>query len=524
MGNDIGDINNDGLMDIIVLDMLPDKEKIRKQSGGEDDYELSEIKKDFGYNPQFVRNNLQLNLGGGLFSEIGLLAGIFSTDWSWSPLFCDLDNDGWKDIFITSGIYRRANDLDYVKFLTGGNRLNPSKDNSNISDKGLYDKMPLYPNVNYMYRNNRDLTFSNENKKWGSGPESYSNGSAYADLDNDGDMDLIVNNINEEAFIYRNNAEKHVNNHYVSLKLKGTGLNTKGTGTRVTLFCNGQKQVAEQFSTRGFMSSVSDILHFGLGPSGIIDSIIVRWPDLAEQKITDIPADTIITFEYDNAVKPAKTYNKKEKSLKLFSPALIPGLEFRHKEDSYVDFYREKLIPHSLSAEGPALAVGDVNGDGLDDIFIGGAKGQAARLFIQQKEGVFKPLPVPAFIIELDSEDIDAAFFDADGDKDLDLYIVRGGNELPAGSQMLSDILLINDGRGGFTRSKAPFISHNGSCVRPCDFDGDGDMDLFVGSRSVPGAYGWSPDHYLLENDGYGNFSDVTDTKLNGTEKHWYGN
>jgi len=516
MGNDIGDINNDGLMDIIVLDMLPDKEKIRKQSGGEDDYELSEIKKAYGYNNQFVRNNLQLNLGGGLFSEIGLLAGIYSTDWSWSPLFCDLDNDGWKDLFITSGIYRRANDLDYVKFLTGGNRFFPSKDNSKISDKVLYDKMPLYPNVNYLYRNNRNLTFINENLNWGSGPVSYSNGSAYADLDNDGDLDLVVNNINEQAFIYRNNAEKQLDNHYVSIKLEGYGLNSKGTGTRVTLFCNGQKQVAEQYSTRGFMSSVSDVLHFGLGSANVIDSIIVRWPDLSEQIIKDVPADKIVTFEYENAFQNAKMPDSKEEDMKLFTPAHIPGLEFRHKEDGYVDFYREKLIPHSLSAEGPSLAVGDVNGDGLDDVFIGGAKGQEAKIFVQQADGVFKPSHIPAVIIELETEDVDAVFFDADGDKDQDLYVVRGGNELPAGNQLLADLLLINDGKGGFTKAQSPHLSHNGSCISPCDFDGDGDMDLFVGSRSVPGAYGWSPDQFLLENNGKGIFRDVTDIRMKG--------
>ena len=518
MGNDVGDINNDGLLDVIVLDMLPDKEKIRKQSGGEDDYWLSQIKLDFGYYYQFVRNTLQLNLGGNLFSEIGLLAGIYSTDWSWSPLFCDMDNDGWKDLFITSGIYRRANDLDYVKLLTGGNRYFPSKDNSNIPDKGLYEKMPLYPNVNYMYKNNSDLTFSDENISWGSGPVSYSNGSTYADLDNDGDMDLIVNNINEQAFIYRNNAEKQLNNHYLSVKLKGKGLNTRGTGTRVTLFCNCQKQVAEQFSTRGFMSSTTDVLHFGLGSTNLIDSIIVRWPDLSEQRLKDVEADTVITFEYSNAVKPANRYEQEEVNLKLFSLTRIPGLEFRHKEDAYMDFDRERLIPHSLSAEGPALAVGDVNGDRLDDIFVGGAKGQAARIFVQEKEGIFRPLHLPLFIIELDTEDVDAVFFDADGDKDSDLYIVRGGNELAAGNLLLTDLLLFNDGKGGFSRGELPFISHNGSCVRPCDFDSDGDVDLFVGSRSVPGAYGWSPEQFLLENDGFGHFKDVTDYRMKGVK------
>jgi len=516
MGNDVGDINNDGLLDVMVLDMLPDEEKIRKQSGGEDDYELFELKRKYGYNYQFVRNTLQLNLGGGMFSEIGLLAGVYSTDWSWSPLFCDVDNDGWKDLFITSGIYRRANDLDYVKFLTGGNRYFPSQDNSGVPDRVLYEKMPLYPNVNYIYKNNGDLTFSNRAKTWGFDTRSYSNGSTYADLDNDGDLDLIVNNINDQAFIYRNNAATQSDNHFLSVVLKGKGLNTRGIGARVTLYCSGQKQVAEQFPTRGFLSATSDVLHFGLGPANVIDSIVVRWPDRSEQMIKDVPVDKVTTLEMRNAGKPVRGNEQDNENMKLFSRTRIPGLEYRHKEDAYVDFNRERLIPHSLSAEGPPLAVGDVNGDGLEDLFVGGAKGQTAMIFIQQNDGAFKPLNVPLLINDRFADDVDAAFFDADRDGDLDLYIVRGGNELPVGNPLLTDLLLINDGKGGFSKSELPFMSHNGSCVRPCDFDGDGDMDLFVGSRSVPGAYGWSPDQFLLENDGDGIFKDVTNYRTNG--------
>ncbi|HUX55895.1 MAG TPA: VCBS repeat-containing protein [Bacteroidales bacterium] len=516
MGNDVGDINNDGLLDIMVLDMLPDKEKIRKQSGGEDDYELSEIKLDFGYHYQFVRNTLQLNLGGGKFSEIGRLAGVFSTDWSWSPLFCDVDNDGFKDLFITNGIFRRANDLDYIKFLTGGNRFFSTKDNSGLSDKDLYDRMPLYPNINYIYRNNGDLTFSNMAKEWGFNTNSYSNGSTYADLDNDGDLDLIVNNINDPAYIYRNNATAQLNNHFLSVKLIGKGQNTRGVGTRVTLYCNGQKQIAEQFATRGFMSATSDVLHFGLGNTSAIDSLLVRWPDLSEQIIKNVPVDTILTLEMRNAVKPVKEIDQDNEKMKLFSPTLITGLKYRHKEDTYVDFDREHLIPHSLSTEGPPLTVGDINGDGLEDLFVGGAKGQAAMLFVQQKNGTFIKLTEPLFTKERFTEDVDAALFDADRDGDLDIYIVRGGNEVSVNNPLLADRLLINDGKGEFTIGTIPFMANNGSCVQPCDFDGDGDLDLFVGSRSVPGAYGWSPDQFLLENDGYGVFKDVTDNRMNG--------
>ena len=528
MGNDVADFNNDGLPDIIVLDMLPDEQEILKRSGGEDEYTLFHLKLQYGYSHQYVRNTLQLNLGGGLFSEIGRLAGIHSTDWSWGPLFFDADNDGWKDLFIANGIYRRANDLDYIQFLTGGNRYFPVKDNTGVPDRVLYEKMPLYPNVNYIFRNNGDLTFTNMAGEWGFRERSYSNGAAWADLDNDGDADLVVNNINAPAYIMRNKAGRLTGNHYLSVAFRGRVLNTRGTGARVTLFCNGRTMMAEQFPTRGFMSATPDVLYFGLGRDTLVDSLHVRWPDLTGQVLTGIPADTMIVLEQENAV-PIPAHGRSSTppgcrstgpvTGKRFARVEIPGLRFRHREDSYRDMERERLIPRELSAEGPALAKGDVNGDGLDDLFLGGARGQAAVILLQQADGSFRSTEQPVLLADRITEDVDAALFDADGDGDLDLYIVRGGNEFPAGDPLLADRLLLNDGNGNFSKSEPgsiPYMAQNGSCVRPADFDGDGDMDLFVGSRSVPGAYGLFPRQFLLVNNGAGVFTDAAEQLFEG--------
>ncbi len=521
MGNDVADFNNDGLADIMVLDMLPDNQQILKQSGGEDELELFRMKLEIGYAHQYVHNTLQLNLGNGRFSEIGRLAGVHSTDWSWSALFCDLDNDGWKDLFITSGIYRRPNDLDYVKYLTGGNRYSPTKNTDSLSNRALFEKMPLQPDINHLFQNNGNLTFTSKGASWGFDTPDYSNGSTYADLDNDGDLELIVNNINGPASIYRNNSETLLHRHYLTVQLEGSDLNRDGIGAQVTLYSNGQQQMAQLFSTRGFMSSTSDHLHFGMGSDTLVDSLTISWPGLLEQKIYSIKADQTVVLNISNA-KVAASGSKDLTYKTIFSSVTIPGLQFKHMENDWEDLDREALIPANLSTEGPALAIGDVNGDGLDDLFVGGATDQASGLFIQLPGGSFHPAMVPALLGDRFTEDVDAAFFDADGDGDQDLYIVRGGSEEFTGSPILADRLLINDGQGQFEQSApglVPLLMQNGSCVRPVDFDGDGDTDLFLGIRSIPGAYGISPEQFLLENDGSGRFIPLPAERLGKLHK-----
>ncbi len=505
MGVDAADFNNDGRPDLAVLDMLPDREDILKTSANAEGYTVFDLKLKAGYHAQYARNTLQLNRGRGVFSDIGYLAGVYATDWSWAALFADLDNDGFKDLFITNGIYRRPNDLDYINY--AGNEAR------RVSDSVVMEKMPRVPLSKYAFHNNGDLTFTNRAEEWGLAQPGFSNGAAYVDLNNDGALDLVVNNVNAPASIYRNRGPE---GHYLQIVLKGSGANTGAIGAKVMITHQGRMQFLEAMPTRGFLSSVDPRLHFGLGAATQVDSLKVIWPDGRYQLLTDVAGDRAITVaQQDARTQPP---NRPSAQPPLFSDVTDRlAIDYKHHENPFFDYDREPLMPHLLSTEGPALAVGDVNGDGLDDLYVGGAKWQAGKLFVQGPDGTFRTEAAPGGDFRADSlhEDVDAAFFDANGDGSLDLYVVSGGNEFWGSAEPLRDRLYLNDGRGNFARARGalPAFFHNGSCVAPADFDRDGDIDLFVGSRVVSRQYGVAPRSFLLENDGRGHFRDVTADK-----------
>jgi enediyne biosynthesis protein E4 len=514
MGADAADFNNDGRPDIAVLDMLPDSEPILKTAATTESYELFNRKLAAGYHYQYARNTLQLNRGitGAKlrFSEIGYFAGIAATDWSWAPLFADFDNDGRKDLFVSAGIYRRPNDLDYLASVEPA-RLHPGQ-GPDIS------KMPHVPLPNYAFRNNGDLTFTNKARAWGLGHRGFSNGAAYADLDNDGALDLIVNNLNAAAAVYRNRAREldSASHRFLTVTLRGAAANTGGVGAKVIAISHDARQMVEVMPTRGFQSAVDPRAHFGLDSLARLDSLIVVWPDKRFQVLTNVPADQFFTVSQADAA--GRWSYAPQRGQPLFADLSAQlGPPFKHHENTFFDYGREPLMPHLLSTEGPALAVGDVNGDGRDDIYVGGAKWQPGALFVQTAAtavGSLRAAAQPAFRADSLHEDVAAALFDADGDRDLDLYVVSGGNEFWEG-EPLRDRLYLNDSRGNFQRARdaLPDFLHNGSSVAPGDFDGDGDVDLFVGSRVVARRYGVTPRSYLLENDGQGHFRDVTAEK-----------
>ncbi|RDC65130.1 VCBS repeat-containing protein [Adhaeribacter pallidiroseus] len=513
MGCDAADINNDGYPDMMTLDMYPEDEKIEKSSLGEDSYDIYQYKLQYGYHNQYSRNCLQLNVGGQKFSDIGLMAGVAATDWSWSTLLADYDNDGRKDIFITNGIVRRPNNLDYIKFASDDS-LRYAMETSNHLDQKAISMMPEGKVHNYLYRGTSSLRFQDESTAWGFAEPTISNGAAYADLDNDGDLDLITNNINAPASIYQNQNNKLTKHHFLKIKLQGEQLNTYGVGAKVFVKQKDQLQYQQLMPTRGFLSSVEPILNFGLGKAVQADTLIVIWPDQKVQVKTKVAANTTLLLKQADAQEEAKPYYAA-----LFPPApplfeevsKTVHVDFKHQENNYLDFYRESLMPFQVSTEGPKLAVGDVNNDGLDDFYVGGAKWQAGKLFVQQKNGKFQPSNQALFQADSTYEDVDAALFDADKDGDLDLYVVSGGNEFYGKMPEQFDRLYLNNGQGTFTKSSnLPPMYDNKSCVKVADYDRDGDLDLFVGGRVVGYQYGNAPHSYLLINNGQGKYSDQT--------------
>ena len=501
MGVDIADFNNDNLLDIIQMDMTPGNNRRSKADMASMNPSIfwSTVNSGFGY--QYMQNMLDLNNGFFKnsttpdFSNISRLAGVATSDWSWGPLFADLDNDGWKDIFISNGIRRDINNKDYFNKLK---KEKLTKDSLLIKTLGI----PSEKIDNFVFKNMHDLTFKKVNKEWGLTYKGFSNGCAYADLDNDGDLDIIINNVDDYASIFENTSNTKTN-HYITLKFKGPAKNKFGLGVKATLKTDSLSQFQEMTLTRGFQSSVAPRLHFGLGKANIIKLLKIQWPDGKNQELTNIKANQILNIDYKKATMLQKK-NKKIISKKLFKTITDTTLVVRysHNENYFNDYSKESLLPHQNSTLGPYISVGDLNGDGLDDFIVSGAHNFKTAIFYQNAKGGFKKQDLAAISQDSAYEDLGCLIFDADGDGDNDIYMVSGGNEFNFDSEMLQDRLYINDGKGNFTKSAnaLPKMITSGSKVYADDFDKDGDLDLYVAGRLVPGNYPMPANSYLLEN------------------------
>jgi enediyne biosynthesis protein E4 len=508
MGADMGDVNNDGFPEIITTDMLPRSEYRLKTTTSFDNHYVYKLKEDRGFYHQFQQNSLQLNNQDGTFSEVGNYAGVAASDWSWGALIFDADNDAYNDIYVCNGVYNDVIDQDFIDFFA--DEADAMKTSGvKKSYKSIIDKMPSVPIPNNFFHNTKTLKFDEKAEEFGLATPSFSNGATYADLDNDGDLDLVVNNVNMDCFVYRNNTNKKTEqNHYFKLNLKGEGKNTFAIGSKADVYVNSMVQTRSVIPSRGFQSSTEYTLTYGLGTNTKIDSIRITWADLRVSVIKNPKIDQLLTVSIKNA-KIVKTLPQSVISRGIFENI---NLTFdKHQENEYFDFYQEKNLPALLSREGPKAAIGDVNGDGQDDIFVAGAKNQAGQLYLQTTSG-FKKSPQKEFEKFINIEQTALCFFDADKDRDLDLYVGNGGNEVEYGRAELMDKLYVNDGKGNFTLDNRaiPLNTTNTAVIAPHDFDGDGDIDLFVGSRSQPMQYGLSPSSFIYENDGKGKFTDIT--------------
>ena len=514
MGVDVADINNDGLLDIFTLDMMPFDHEIFLKSGGEDSDIVNQIKNNLGYKTQYARNNFQLNQGNKTFSEVALLTETHATDWSWSVLLEDYDNDGMTDIFITNGIFKRPNDLDYINYLSTIDFYKYSQTQQNEIERKLIQTMPTINISNIIFHNKGNLEFEKFTDQSGLMP-SFSNGSAYSDLDNDGDLDLVVNNVNQKASVLENKSSVLKQNNFISISLQGNEEHKNPTGAKAYLYTNGHKYLKELTTTRGYQSSSSHKLHFGLGNNKKIDSVQIVWLDGK----TQIEKDLLINQHQVITKNPSAIFKK---DITAVDSDFAEIFAFTHTENTYFDYEMESLIPEKLSVEGPAMVTADFNSDGMDDIYIGGAKYQTAELFFKQKDGNYTKLKIDAFNIDSIYEDVDAEVFDLDNDGDLDLYVVSGGNDKLEGDPHLEDRIYINNGKGDFKRFKSVLPKLNGGSVSAADFDGDGYDDLFLGNRSIPGAYGLSPYSFILKNKGNNSFEIVEKIRLGMvTDSHW---
>ena len=506
MGADMADINNDGKADVFVTDMLPEPDDRLKTTTSFDNYDLFTRKLNMDFFNQYMQNTLQLNTENKGFQEIANYAGVAKTDWSWGALLFDMDNDGYKDIYVCNGIYHDLTNQDFVDFFANDLMQKMVITGKKDQIETIINKMPSTPIPNYAYKNNKNLTFTNEAQNWGMDTPSFSNGAAYGDLDNDGDLDLIVNNVNQEAFVYRNNSEKKKDNHFIKVKLKGDNNNKFAVGSTVELFSGKEIIRQELIPTRGFQSSIDYVMTFGIGNKKI-DSLQVIWPNSNYQTLKNIKNNTTITLNISDA---KLIYSPKKVAVKPFFLEK-PTNFLTHKENDYIDFDYEGLISKMLSQEGPSLAVGDSNGDGNDDIFIGGAKGTAGQIYFNKGNDLYLISKQSDLETDANFEDTAAHFFDADSDGDQDLLVGSGGNE-KTDQTNYKNRLYLNNGKGIFTKSKSvvPTASTNVSVIASNDFDNDGDIDVFIGSRSVPGVYGIDPKQLVLENDGKGNFTNIT--------------